>query len=277
VSFLLSDVVGDPMDIIASGPTVLRSDAAIQRTIVDAYELIHSRTPTPVQFPKAVMDYIKKEYENYMNGNVDQKWIATSDELQQRCYNCLVGNNALAVEAAAIKAKELGYHPIVLGTQWQGEASTVAQILIRLAQNIQQPTTPFSIMSNENCHHPFPVALIVGGETTVTLPTDNDLVGTGRLGGRNQELALAAAIALQESNLRQIVVASVGTDGNDGPTDAAGAIVDGGTVQRLHVVTNDDHNNPITMSAKDALQYHNAYPYLSQSDAENISPLLKVQ
>ena len=281
VSFLLSDVVGDPIDIIASGPTVLRSDAATQRAIQEAYELVHYRTPEHIKFPKAVMDYIKQEYENVLN---DNKPSITSDEMQQQCYNCLVGNNALAVEAAAVKAKELGYHPIILGTQLQGEASAVAQILTGIAQNMQQPTTSYTILNGDNRHNQFPVALIAGGETTVTLPTETDQVGRGRLGGRNQELALAAAMALQENHIRQMVVASVGTDGNDGPTDAAGAIIDGGTVQRLFDANEirqksapiHENENSITLSAKDALQYHNAYPYLSQSDTDNHSPLLKV-
>jgi glycerate 2-kinase len=283
VSFLLSDVVGDPIDIIASGPTVIRSDAAMQRIVEDAYEMMHFRTPEHVKFPKAVVAFIKHEYEHRLNDTIDNRRMTISDKFQTHCYNCLVGNNALAVEAAAAKAHELGYHPIVLGTQLQGEASTVAQILTGLAQNIQHPTTSFTIMNDETHSKQFPVALIAGGETTVTLPTENDPVAAGRVGGRNQELALAAAIALQENRLRQIVLASVGTDGNDGPTDAAGAIIDGGTVQRLldasessNTVSINENENSMTLSAKDALQYHNAYPYLSQSDADNHSPLLKV-
>ncbi len=271
ISFILSDVVGDPIDIIASGPTVLRSDSTTQRTMQEAYDLVHHRTPSHIKFPKAVMDYIKQEHENILTETDDSNPVAL-EEMQQHCYNCLVGNNALAVEAAAVKANLLGYHPIVVGTQLQGEASNVAQILTGIAQNIQQPTTSYAIMSGDNRAHQLPVALIAGGETTVTLPTENDQdngSGPRRLGGRNQELALAAAIALEENHLRQIVVASVGTDGNDGPTDAAGAIVDGGTVQRLR--------NENSLSAKDALQHHNAYPYLSQTDAENHSPLLKVR
>ena len=272
ISFILSDVVGDPIDIIASGPTVLRSESTTQRAIQQAYELVHYRTPSHIMFPKPVMDYLKQEHANLLIETDDSNQMVVSEEMQHHCYNCLVGNNALAVEAAAVKAKLLGYHPIVLGTQLQGEASTVAQILTGIAQNIQQPTTSYAIMSGDNRAHQFPVALIAGGETTVTLPTETDQDNGSaprRLGGRNQELALAAAIALEENHLRQIVVASVGTDGNDGPTDAAGAIVDGGTVQRLR--------NESSLSAKDALQYHNAYPYLSQTDVENHSPLLKVR
>jgi glycerate 2-kinase len=280
VSFLLSDVVGDPIDIIASGPTVIPSVATMQHVIQEAYELIFFRTPSHVQFPRAVMDYIKQEYEHLSDETNNMKTTGALEKMQQHCCNCLVGNNALAVEAAAVKAKALGYHPIILGTKLQGEASTVAQILTGIAQNIQQPTTSYTMVNDQ-----FPVALITGGETTVTLPTESDHDGTrsSRLGGRNQELALAAAIALYENRLRQIVVASVGTDGNDGPTDAAGAIIDGGTVQRLSDANgkpksasiNDDENST-TLSAKDALQYHNSYPYLNQTDVDDHSPLLKV-
>jgi glycerate 2-kinase len=103
-----------------------------------------------------------------------------------------------------------------------------------------------------------PAALIAGGETTVSIPKDS----TGK-GGRNQELALAAAVAMKTSKLRQVVLASVGTDGTDGPTDAAGAVVDGGTVDRL------------AGSASDALQTHDAYPYLEQTYASDCSSLVK--
>jgi glycerate 2-kinase len=276
VSFILSDVVGDPLDLIASGPTVIRSNEMIQSAIQDANELLRDSTPPHIQFPKAVIDFLANEYENLSLTSIDAN--IDSEDLCHRSFNCLVGNNAVAVEAAAGTAIELGYHPIILGTQLQGEASTVAQILVGLAQNIQQPTTLHSI----NHSGTYPIALIVGGETTVTLPSDDDNSSKGGigscLGGRNQELALAAALALYEKQIRQIVIASVGTDGNDGPTDAAGAIVDGRTVCRMDAISASDV--PISSSsnliAKIALQSHNAYPYFNRTDAYGHSPLLKV-
>jgi glycerate-2-kinase len=101
-----------------------------------------------------------------------------------------------------------------------------------------------------------PAAIIGGGETTVTL------VGKRGTGGRNQELALAAALHLQRYSLRNVVFASAGTDGTDGPTDAAGAVVDGGTVDRLNG------------EAEQALQQHDAYTYFKQAGTGNESPLI---
>jgi glycerate 2-kinase len=266
LSFILSDVIGDPLDIIASGPTILRSEQSRKKALQKAYELVHCRTPPHIQFPKAVVDYLQEEYERLSDETYDGMGSVSSSSSianTQHCFNYLVGNNAVALDAAASKAMALGYYPIILSTQLQGEATTVAQILVGLAKSIQQPTTLYT-MNHEN---KFPVALIAGGETTVTLPNDDNI---GRLGGRNQELALAAAVALQDYQLRQIVLASVGTDGNDGPTDAAGAIVDGGTVQRMDTSTDSP------LSAKDALQFHNSYPYLNQTDRDGHSPLFKV-
>jgi len=173
----------------------------------------------------------------------------------QRCYNCLVGNNALAVTSAAKRAEELGYHPVILGTQIEGEASDVARVLVGMAQHLRQGPAQKYAMSSR-----FPVALIAGGETTVSLPS-----GCEGKGGRNQELALSAALGLNDLGLRQVVIASIGTDGNDGPTDAAGAIVDGRTVDRLS-----------GGSALEALKTHDAYPYLIQEDESGLSPLIRV-
>jgi len=170
------------------------------------------------------------------------------------CFNCLVGNNALAVTAAAKRADALGYNPIILGTQIEGEASVVARVLVGMAQHLRQGSSTYSLTQR------YPVALIAGGETTVTMAANCQ----GK-GGRNQELALAAAIALETLRLRQVVIASVGTDGSDGPTDAAGAIVDGATVDRLPGI------------ALEALKGHDAYPYLKQADESGLSPLIKVR
>jgi glycerate 2-kinase len=270
VSLILSDVMGDPLDIIASGPTVLQRTASIHANIQEALTLVKHRVPPNIQFPKAVLDLLMKESETTTSDKIDISY----EEMDRHCFNCLVGNNAVAVEAAATKAIDLGYHPVILGTQIQGEASTVAQVLVGLAQHLQQQPS----LHNMNHGGKFPVALIAGGETTVTLPAEDDTTCHGRLGGRNQELALAAALALHDYQLRQIVVASVGTDGNDGPTDAAGAVVDGGTAHRLDAMaaTIESDSIGLNLTAKVALQCHNAYPYLNQADITGHSPLLKV-
>jgi glycerate 2-kinase len=274
VSLILSDVMGDPLDLIASGPTVLQNAAVLQANIQEAYTLVVKNPSMPqVKFPPSVVDLLNQEYESSSSGAFND--YAITDDFKHRCFNCLVGNNAMAVEAAALEAKSLGYFPVILGTQMQGEASTVAQVLVGLAQHLQRhPSAAHSITADGR----FPVALIAGGETTVTLPSDDESLATGRLGGRNQELALSAALTLQEYQLRQVVVASVGTDGNDGPTDAAGAIVDGGTVTRLDAIASFSNGTlpSSSITAKLALSCHNAYPYLNQRDLTGNSPLLKV-
>jgi glycerate-2-kinase len=242
-SLILSDVLGDSLDLIASGPTVPDTS-----TWQDAWELV--KTLPVGTLPAAVQQLLQ----DGVDGKVPDSPSAHHAAFQQ-CLNCLVGNNAVAVTAAAARAMELGYNPVVLGTQLQGEASQVAQVFVGLAQHLQQQNDDTGYSMTQ-----LPAALIAGGETTVSIPKDS----TGK-GGRNQELALAAAIAMKTRKLRNIVLASVGTDGTDGPTDAAGAVVDGGTVDRL------------LGSAADALQRHDAYPYLEQEDAERHSPLVKVR
>jgi glycerate 2-kinase len=248
VSLILSDVVGDPLDLIASGPTV-----ADTSTPADAWRLIQEKAH--VELPERVYSLLQE------GGASNDRPIESDKDLFARCcHNVLVGSNAQAVRAAADTARQLGYHPIVLGTQvLRGEASTVAQVLVGVAQHLRHHDDDAQYKLTRR----FPVALIAGGETTVTLPPADS---TGR-GGRNQELALAGALALDSLGLRNVVLACAGTDGSDGPTDAAGAIVDGGTVQRLR-------QQPV--SAKVALKDHDAYAYLEQLDENGHSPLLKV-
>lgn len=247
VSLILSDVLGDPLDLIASGPTVPDTS-----TWQDAWELVNQSLPEETTLPDSVMQLLQ----DGKNGKITDSPAADHPVFENSC-NLVVGNNALAVSAAAEHARALGYHPVVLGTQLQGEACQVAQVLVSLAQHLRQESRmPYPMA------YKFPIALVAGGETTVSIPSQSE----GK-GGRNQELALAAAISLNKAQLRQIVLTSVGTDGNDGPTDAAGAVVDGGTIERL---------NGEGKSATEALQMHNAYPYLEQEDKTGHSPLIKI-
>ena len=125
----------------------------------------------------------------------------------------IVGSNLLACEAAAASAKNLGLHTLILSTYVEGEAREAARVLAAVLREIDASGHPL----------PRPCCVVAGGETTVTIR------GEGR-GGRNQELALAAAAALR--GLDNVLLASVGTDGSDGPTDAAGAWVDGSTLEQ---------------------------------------------
>mmetsp|Transcript_30737 Transcript_30737/g.46604 ORF Transcript_30737/g.46604 Transcript_30737/m.46604 type:complete len:526 (-) Transcript_30737:84-1661(-) len=238
VTMILSDIVGDPLDLIASGPTVLD-----QSRPSDALNLIQSN-PTLQQLPSSVIEVIKQQAENQHTENP-----SLDAEVFERARNILVGNNQLAVLAAASEAEKRGYKPVILGTRMEGESCHVAGVYASIAQHIIED-------GDYKVAEP-PCALIAGGETTVTLSKQS-----GK-GGRNQEFALAAALRFQELGLRNVVLASVGTDGTDGPTDAAGAIVDGGTIDRL------------AGSASNALEQHDAYPYLDQVDESNHSPLIK--
>src|SRR5206468_10538035 len=128
----------------------------------------------------------------------------------------IIGNNARALEAARIKAESLGYRVFNLGAFLEGETRHVAVALAGIVRSIrtdQEPSAP-------------PVCLLSGGETTVTLVPQHGL------GGRNQEFVLAAAMKLGPEALRQAVILSGGTDGEDGPTDAAGAFADAQTFER---------------------------------------------
>jgi glycerate-2-kinase len=245
VTLVLSDIIGDPLDLIASGPTVPDSSQ-----LGDAWRLIQSNPALKASLPEAVQTVIKDAH--------DQEESATGSDIDATTKaphnTVLVGNNALAVQAAAEEAERRGYHTIVLGTRMEGETKDVAGVYTSMAQHIAATaadgSTQFALAKR-------PAALIAGGETTVTLPPNN----TGK-GGRNQELAVVAALQFHQLGLRNVVLASVGTDGTDGPTDAAGAVVDGGTINRL------------TGSAEEALQQHNGYPYLDQMEEDGHSPLI---
>lgn len=202
LSLLLSDVIGDPLDVIGSGPTAPdASTFADALAALDKYGL-RERVPAPV----------RERLERGAAGKIPETPKA-DDPVFQRTQNLIVGNNRTAVDAAAKIARVFGFRPLVLSTMIEGETREVARVHAAIVREILasgRPARP-------------PVCLISGGETTVTLR------GNG-LGGRNQEFVLAAAIEL--AGLPDVVVLSGGTDGTDGPTDAAGAIADGATLAR---------------------------------------------
>jgi hydroxypyruvate reductase len=202
LSLLLSDVIGDDLDVIGSGPTAPdASSFASARSVLEKYGLLE-QTPASV----------RERIERGVRGEILDT-PKPSDGMFRRVQNLVVGSNALAVAAAAAKAKELGLRPLVLSTRIEGETRDVARMHAAIAKEVSASGRPVKP----------PACLISGGETTVTLRGDG-------LGGRNQEFALAAAIDL--AGCPETVVLSGGTDGTDGPTDAAGAIADGKTVAR---------------------------------------------
>jgi len=195
LALILSDVIGDPLDVIASGPT-----APDPTTFADALEVL-ARRGVLDRVPASV----RSRLEAGRRGEVEET-PKPGDRLFERVSNRIIGNNAIVVEAAADRARALGYEPHVLTRELQGEAREVAADLVERARRV----------------HP-PACLIAGGETTVTVR------GRGR-GGRCQEFALAAALAVRPGE--SLVVLAAGTDGTDGPTDAAGALIDGSTAGR---------------------------------------------
>lgn len=202
VSLMMSDVIGDPLGTIASGPTFPDSSTfATCLELVDRYEL-RAALPAAVRY----------RLESGARGTVDETPNA-DDPCFAGVHNAVIGNSALAIDAAVRHARGLGYEPLVLTSRLQGEAREIGPALVAIAQEVRTHGRPLAP----------PACIIAGGETTVTLR------GQGK-GGRNQELALAAAIDLD--GWPHIALLSGGTDGTDGPTDAAGAIADGSTIAR---------------------------------------------
>lgn len=202
ISLILSDVIGDDLDTIASGPTVPdHTTFADCLRIVKKYDLRD-------KIPAAVVAILEKG----AGGEVEETPKA-GDPAFERTQNLIIGSNTQALRAAKIKAEELGYNSLILSTPIDGETREAAKVQASAAREILKTGSPV----------PRPACVISGGETTVTIR------GKG-LGGRNQEFVLAAAIEID--GLEDIVILSGGTDGTDGPTDAAGAIADSGTISR---------------------------------------------
>jgi glycerate 2-kinase len=201
-SLLLSDVVGDRLDVIASGPTVPdETTFGDCISIVEKYQLAE-------KLPKAVMTL----FQQGVAGSIPET-PKKGDKVFSKVQNLIVGNNRNALLAAQEQAISLGYHTMILSSQIEGEAREVAQVFASIGKEISQSGLPIAP----------PACVLAGGEPTVTIR------GEGK-GGRNQELALACAISIDGWD--RIALLSSGTDGTDGPTDAAGAIVDGTTCRR---------------------------------------------
>jgi hydroxypyruvate reductase len=195
VSFILSDVIGDPLDIIASGPTVGDSSTFAQVwDILRKYQL-------PDKLPVNIIRWLQLGLNNKIEDTPKP-----GDEIFSKTHNYLIGTNRIALEAAAEAARALHYEPVIITDTLNGEARDKAYELV---QQIKE-------YSGKR-----PACLLLGGETTVTIKNNGK-------GGRNQEFVLAALTALENFD---IVILSAGTDGTDGPTDAAGAVVDASVIQ----------------------------------------------
>ncbi len=195
INLILSDVVGDDPDVIGSGPFV--PDPS---TFQGALEVLEKYSLTSRVSPK-----ILKHLTSGKEGKIGETPKAGAPCFR-KVSNLVVGNNLTALESAAVTARGLGYQTHILTAQLQGEAREIAKVYAAIAKEVKRSGHPFSP----------PVCILAGGEPTVTIK------GRG-LGGRNTELALA--LAIETKNLRNMVFLSGGTDGTDGPTEAAGAIV----------------------------------------------------
>ncbi len=202
VSLILSDVIGDDLDSIASGPTV-----PDHTTFSDCLRIVDRYGLKP-KLPSAVMEIFKKG----ARGEVEET-PKPDDPIFERTQNLIIGSNIQALQAAEEKAADLGYNTLILSSFVEGETKEVAKVHTAMAKEILSSENPIGR----------PACLISGGETTVTIH------GRG-LGGRNMEFVLAAAIEI--AGLKDTVVLSGGTDGTDGPTDAAGAVADGTSISR---------------------------------------------
>jgi hydroxypyruvate reductase len=225
LTLALSDVIGDPLDVIASGPT------APDPTTYGEALMVLERRGVAGRAPASILARLRAG----VRGDVPET-PKPGDHAFERVTNLVIGNNALVVDAAAAAAERLGYRPHVLTRSLQGEARDVARSLLARARALAGPA-----------------CLIAGGETTVTVR------GSGR-GGRCQEFALAAALQLGADE--SLVVLAAGTDGTDGPTDAAGGLVDAATVGRARAAGLDPAR---------ALADNDAYPLLTATGDSVVS------
>ncbi|MGB9853444.1 MAG: glycerate kinase type-2 family protein [Candidatus Bathyarchaeales archaeon] len=221
LNLILSDVLDDPLDFIASGPTVPDST-----TFSDAIKVLKKYglwEKAPESIRKVLLDGER--------GLIPETPKA-DDEVFKKVFNMVIGNNRSSSMAACEALKSEGLNAVLLTTLLEGEARQVGTVLASVAREIIHSGNPVQK----------PASVVAGGESTVTV------LGKG-LGGRNQELALSAALKLR--GLDGVVVASISTDGVDGPTDAAGALADGKTLAKAekmgldaeeYLAENDSYN-----------------------------------
>jgi hydroxypyruvate reductase/glycerate 2-kinase len=211
LTLILSDVTGNPLDVIGSGPTVPDSS-----TFNDALKVIDKYNLT-TDITSGVLNYLK----NGANG-FHPETPKPGDPLFEGSFNILAGTNQLALKAAKTEAMSLGFKSYIIDSEMSGDVENVCESVLNNAVSFKK-----------NNDIPKPACLLYGGETTIRVS------GNG-LGGRNQHLVLLAAIRLR--NIPGITLLSAGTDGNDGSTDAAGAVADAETIRRAISLHEDPEN-----------------------------------
>ena len=199
VSLIISDVVGDRLDVIASGPT-----SPDKSTFEEALKVL-KKYKIFDKIPRNVLRHLKRGAEGLI-----QETPKPGDKIFSKVFNFIIASNRISLKAIADEAKALGLNSLLLTSMIEGEAKHVGKVIASICKEIKFSNLPLKK----------PAVVLAGGETTVTV------VGKGK-GGRNQELALSASISIK--GIKGICIASIGSDGIDGVTDAAGAIVNGET------------------------------------------------
>jgi len=224
LTLIISDVVGDPLDVIASGPT-----AADPTTYSDALDVLR-------RYDLMALDPVATQY---LKAGAEGKHRETLKTLPSHVINRIIGSNRVALTAARTKAENLGYRVIDLGAFVEGETREVAVAVSGVVRSIRRDGLPVAP----------PACLLMGGETTVTLGQHS-----GK-GGRNQEFVAAMLAKLGQTEIAGVTILSGGTDGEDGPTDAAGALADAETLSIIEA-----HSYLLAV----ALHEHNTYPLFEQ-------------
>jgi hydroxypyruvate reductase/glycerate 2-kinase len=219
VSLIISDVVGDPLDVIASGPT-----APDPTTFAEAVQIL-KRFGLWDQVPTVVRNHLQRTSHE------------TPKTIPANVVNRVIGSNRVSLDAAAAEAGRRGYRVLDLGSFVEGDTTQVATAAAGIVRSIRRDAKPLAP----------PACILIGGETTVSLGA-----GSGK-GGRNQEFVLAMLAKLGRAEMNGVTILSGGTDGEDGPTDAAGAVADSGTFART------------ALSIQDHLLRHDAYPYFDST------------
>lgn len=225
ISLILSDVIGDRLDSIASGPT-----APDPTTFDDCFEILNRYK---------LLDKIPESVKLFLQGNKgkqENETLKPGDMVFEKVENLIVGSNLLALKEAELEAKKLGFNTLLLSSTVSGDTTKTAKEHASLAREIikgQKKPSP-------------PACVISGGETTV------EIKGNGR-GGRNQEFALVSAMEID--GLKDVAISSINTDGIDGPTDAAGAICDGTTVSRA---------KKLNLNPEDYLRRNDSYHFFEK-------------
>jgi len=225
ISLIISDVIGDLLDVIASGPTFPDST-----TFQDAISILKNYGLWE-KSPKTIRKVLRKGEKGLIS-----ETPKSGEEAFKKVYNSIIGNNRLACSAAINYLRQSGLNTLFLTSFMEGEARDIGFMLAALTREVITSGNPVST----------PAAIITGGETTVTV------TGKG-IGGRNQEIVLGAALRI--SGTEKAVIASISTDGIDGPTDAAGALVDGDTLTR---------SSELNMNPIEYLRNNDSYSFFSR-------------